>query len=41
MAMLEHNDVGKQYRRYFIEIEKKYKQGKTASVEANRVKKNS
>ncbi len=28
MAMLERNDIGKQVRRYFIEIEKKYKQTK-------------
>lgn len=28
MAMLERNEKGKQVRRYFIEIEKKYKEGK-------------
>lgn len=26
MAMLERNEIGKKYRKYFIEIEKKYKQ---------------
>lgn len=28
MAMLERNETGKQYRRYFIEVEKKYKNEK-------------
>lgn len=27
MAMLEHNEKGKQVRRYFINVEKKYKEG--------------
>lgn len=26
MAMLEHNDIGKQYRKYLIEVEKKYRE---------------
>ena len=30
MAMLERNEKGKQVRRYFIEVEKKYKSGETA-----------
>jgi phage anti-repressor protein len=28
MAMLEHNETGKQVRRYFIRVEEKYKEGK-------------
>ena len=27
MVMLERNEIGKQYRKYFIEVEKKYKKG--------------
>lgn len=30
MAMLERNDKGKQYRRYLLEVEKKYKAGQSA-----------
>ncbi len=29
MAMLERNDVGKKVRRYFIEVEKRYKEKQT------------
>ncbi len=32
MAMLERNEKGKQVRRYFIQIEKKYKESKTADL---------
>jgi len=38
MAMLEHNEIGKQYRRYMINIEKKYQNGETAKVESNQAK---
>ncbi len=38
MAMLEHNEIGKQYRRYMINIEKKYQKGETAKVESNQAK---
>lgn len=38
MAMLEHNEIGKQYRRYMINIEKKYQNGDTAKVESNQAK---
>lgn len=40
MAMLERNEVGKQYRKYLIATEKKYKQGETAHTlnQANRDK---
>jgi len=31
MAMLERNDKGKEYRRYFIEVEKRYKKGLAVS----------
>lgn len=34
MAMLEKNEVGKQYRKYLIATEEKYKQGETAQVKA-------
>lgn len=32
MAMLERNEKGKQVRRYFIQVEKKYKQGGLESL---------
>lgn len=32
MAMLERNEKGKQVRRYFIQIEKKYKESRTADL---------
>lgn len=32
MAMLERNEKGKQVRRYFIQIEKKYKESKSADL---------
>lgn len=32
MAMLERNEIGKQYRKYLIATEKKYKQGETTQV---------
>lgn len=38
MAMLERNEIGKQYRRYFIEIEKKYRQGERMQVAADPTK---
>lgn len=38
MAMLEHNEIGKQYRRYMINVEKKYQNGETAKVESNQAK---
>lgn len=38
MAMLERNDIGKQYRRYFIEVEKKYRKGEVAKVESDATK---
>lgn len=34
MAMLERNEVGKQYRKYLIATEKKYKQGETVQVKS-------
>lgn len=34
MAMLERNEVGKQYRKYLIATEKKYKQGETAQIKS-------
>lgn len=34
MAMLERNEVSKQYRKYLIATEKKYKQGETAQVKS-------
>lgn len=34
MAMLEKNEVGKQYRKYLIATEKKYKQGETAQIKS-------
>lgn len=38
MAMLERNEMGKQYRRYMITVEKKYQSGETAKVESNQAK---
>ena len=39
MAMLERNEMGKQYRRYMIDIEKKYQKGETAKkVESDAAK---
>lgn len=39
MAMLEHNEIGKQYRRYMINVEKKYQKGETAKkVESDAAK---
>lgn len=38
MAMLEHNEIGKQYRRYMITVEKKYQNGETAKVESEAAK---
>lgn len=37
MAMLERNEKGKQVRRYFIEVEKRYKKGKEAKTDASRI----
>lgn len=34
MAMLERNEIGKQYRKYLIATEKKYKQGETAQIKS-------
>lgn len=33
MAMLERNEIGKQVRRYFIQVEKKYKEKKSFAKE--------
>lgn len=36
MAMLERNDRGKQVRRYFIQVEKKYKEIKEVAQESGK-----
>ena len=38
MAMLEHNEIGKKYRRYLIEVEERYQNGETAKAEIDTTK---
>ena len=38
MAMLERNEIGKQYRRYFIEVEKRFKQQLQATTPSDDTK---